>query len=375
MATASDPVVILSAARTPLGRFMGELSPLSAHKLGSHVIGAALERATLAPERIDEVFMGNVLPAGQGQAPARQAARGAKLPDATGATTINKVCGSGMKATMLAHDIINAGSASIVLSGGMESMSNAPYLLAKARGGYRAGHDRIIDHMMMDGLEDAYETGRSMGDFGEATAEAYQFTRKDQDAYAMETLTRARKAVEGGAFRAEIVPITLTDKAGKGYRARFGGFSEASAKADGAAALILAKRSLADRDGLPVLAEIKGHATHSQEPQWFTTAPIPAIRKLLDKIGWSVGDVDLFEINEAFAVVAMAAQKDLGIPREKLNVHGGACALGHPIGATGARLIVTLLHALEAQNLKRGVAALCIGGGEATAIAIERVAR
>ena len=264
MATASDPVVILSAARTPLGRFMGELSPLSAHKLGSHVIGAALERAKLAPERIDEVFMGNVLPAGQGQAPARQAARGAKLPDATGATTINKVCGSGMKATMLAHDIINAGSASIVLSGGMESMSNAPYLLAKARGGYRAGHDRIIDHMMMDGLEDAYETGRSMGDFGEATAEAYQFTRKDQDAYAMETLTRARKAVEGGAFKAEIAPITLTEKAGPriiandehplkvdpakipGLKAAFranGTITPAasSANADGAAALILAK--------------------------------------------------------------------------------------------------------------------------------------
>jgi acetyl-CoA C-acetyltransferase len=299
---------------------------------------------------------------------------------------------------MLAHDIIHAGSASIVLSGGMESMSNAPYLLAKARGGYRAGHDRIIDHMMMDGLEDAYETGRSMGDFGEATAEAYQFTRKDQDAYAMETLTRARKAVEGGAFKAEIAPITLTEKTGPrivandehplkvdpakipGLKAAFranGTITPAasSANADGAAALILAKRSLADRDGLPVLAEIKGHATHSQEPQWFTTAPIPAIRKLLDKIGWSVGDVDLFEINEAFAVVAMAAQKDLGIPREKLNVNGGACALGHPIGATGARLIVTLLHALEAQNLKRGVAALCIGGGEATAIAIERVVR
>jgi acetyl-CoA C-acetyltransferase len=339
-----------------------------------------------------------VLPAGQGQAPARQAARGAGLPDATGATTINKVCGSGMKATMLAHDIINAGSATIVLSGGMESMSNAPYLLAKARGGYRAGHDRIIDHMMMDGLEDAYETGRSMGDFGEATAEAYQFTRKDQDAYAMETLTRARKAVEGGAFKAEIAPITLTEKAGPrviandehplkvdpakipGLKAAFranGTITPAasSANADGAAALILAKRSLADRDGLPVRAEIKGHATHSQEPQWFTTAPIPAIKKLLDKVGWSVGDVDLFEINEAFAVVAMAAQKDLGIAREKLNVNGGACALGHPIGATGARLIVTLLHALEAQNMKRGVAALCIGGGEATAIAIERVVR
>ena len=396
MAATSDPVVILSAARTPLGRFMGELTPLSAHKLGAHVIKAAVERAKLVPGRVDEVFMGNVLPAGQGQAPARQAARGAGLPDATGATTINKVCGSGMKATMLAHDIIHAGSANIVVSGGMESMSNAPYLLQKARSGYRAGHDRIVDHMMMDGLEDAYETGRSMGDFGEATAEAYQFTRADQDAYAVETLTRARRAVEGGAFKAEIAPVTLTEKAGprlilndehplKVDPAKIPGLKPAfrangtitpaasSANADGAAALLLAKRSLADREGLPVFAEIKGHATHSQEPQWFTTAPIPAIRKLLDKIGWKVGDVDLFEINEAFAVVAMAAQKDLGIPGEKLNVNGGACALGHPIGATGARLIVTLLHALEAQNLKRGIAALCIGGGEATAIAVERM--
>src|ERR1700748_2688528 len=380
MAAASDPIVILSAARTPLGRFMGELSPLSAHKLGSHVIGAALEQAKLAPERVDEVFMGNVLPAGQGQAPARQAARGAGLPDATGATTVNKVCGSGMKATMLAHDIINAGSADIVVSGGMESMTNAPYLLAKARGGYRPGHDRIIDHMLLDGLEDAYEAGRSMGDFGEATAEAYQFTRDAQDTYAMETLTRARKAVEGGAFKAEIVPLTLAEKASPrtigndqipmkvdpakipGLKAAFranGTITPAasSANADGAAALVLAKRSLVERDGLPALAEIKAHATHSQEPQWFTTAPIPAIRKVLDKAGWNVGDVDLFEINEAFAVVAMAAQRDLGIPRDKLNVNGGACALGHPIGANGARLIVTLLHALAAQDLKRGVAA------------------
>ena len=397
MATTSDPVVIVSAARTPLGRFMGELSPFSAHQLGSHVIAASLERAKLSPERVDEVFMGCVLPAGQGQAPARQAARGAGLPDATGATTINKVCGSGMKATMLAHDIIRAGSADIVVSGGMESMSNAPYLLAKARGGYRVGHDRIIDHMLLDGLEDAYEAGRSMGDFGEATAEAYQFTRSDQDTYAMETLTRARKAVECGAFKAEIVPLTVKEKAGPrtvgndeipmkvdpakipGLRPAFrqnGTITPAasSANADGAAALVLAKRSLADRDGLPSLAEIKAHATHSQEPQWFKTAPIPAIRKVLDKAGWSVGDVDLFEINEAFAVVAMAAQRDLGIPRDKLNINGGACALGHPIGATGARLIVTLLHALEARNLKRGVAALCIGGGEATAVAIERLA-
>src|ERR1700680_3167324 len=379
MAAASDPVVIVSAARTPLGRFMGDLSSFSAHQLGSHVIGAALERAKLAPERIEEVFMGCVLPAGQGQSPARQAARGAKLPDATGATTINKVCGSGMKATMLAHDIINAGSAEIVVSGGMESMSNAPYLLAKARSGYRAGHDRIIDHMVMDGLE-----------------EAYQFTRADQDPHAMETLTRARKAVEGGAFTAEIVPLTVTEKAGprtigndeiplKVDPAKIPGLKPAfrangtippaasSANADGAAALVLTKRSLADREGLPALAVIRGHATHSQEPQWFTTAPIPAIRKLLDKVGWKVGDVDLFEINEAFAVVAMAAQRDLGIVSEKLNINGGACALGHPIGATGVRLIVTLLHALEAQNLKRGVAALCIGGGEATAIAVERI--
>ncbi|CAL76932.1 acetyl-CoA acetyltransferase with thiolase domain [Bradyrhizobium sp. ORS 278] len=390
-----DPVMILSAARTPLGRFMGELSPLRAHELGAHAIKSALERAALAPETVGEVFMGNVLPAGQGQAPARQAARGAGLPDATGATTINKVCGSGMKATMLAHDIIRAGSADIVVSGGMESMSNAPYLLAKARGGYRAGHDRIFDHMMLDGLEDAYDTGRSMGDFGEATAEAYQFTRADQDAYAIETLTRARKAVESGAFAAEIVPITLTEKSGPrvvtndehplkvdpakipALKAAFrkdGTITPAasSANADGAAALVLATRTRTERDGLPVIAEIKGHATHSQEPQWFTTAPIPAIRKLLDKVGWRVEDVDLFEINEAFAVVAMAAQRDLGIPRERLNVNGGACALGHPIGATGARLIVTLLHAMQTRGLRRGVASLCIGGGEATAIALER---
>ncbi|TXJ26429.1 MAG: acetyl-CoA C-acyltransferase [Afipia sp.] len=391
----SDPVVIVSAVRTPLGRFQGELSSFSGHNLGSHAIGAALERAKLSPEQIDEVLMGCVLPAGQGQAPARQAARGAKLPDATGATTINKVCGSGMKATMLAHDLINAGSANIVVSGGMESMTNAPYLLQKARGGYRVGHDRIIDHMMMDGLEDAYETGRSMGDFGEAAAEAYQFSRKDQDDYAVETLTRARKAVESGAFKKEIAPITVKEKAGvrvvendehplkvdpskipnlkPAFRPN-GTITPAasSANADGAAALVLTRRSIAEKEGLPILAEIKGHSTHSQAPDWFTTAPIPAIRKLLDKVGWKISDVDLFEINEAFAVVPMAAAKDLGIPRDKLNVNGGACALGHPIGATGARLIVTLLHAMENNNVQRGIASLCIGGGEATAIAIER---
>ena len=391
----SDPVVIVAAARTPLGRFQGELSALSAPQLGAHVIRAALDRAKLAPERIDEALMGCVLPAGQGQAPARQAARGAGLPDATGATTINKVCGSGMKATMLAHDLIRAGSADIVVAGGMESMSNAPYLLAKARAGYRFGHDRILDHMLLDGLEDAYEGGRPMGDFGEATAESYGFTRADQDAYAVETLTRARNAITEGAFAAEIAPISVPAKGGDrlvehdehplkvapekipalkpAFRPN-GTITAASssANADGAAALVLTRRSIAEREGLPILAEIKAHATHSQDPAWFTTAPIPAIRKLLDKTGWTVGDVDLFEINEAFAAVAMAAQHDLAIPHDRLNVNGGACALGHPIGATGARLIVTLLHALEHRGLSRGVACLCIGGGEATAIAVER---
>jgi acetyl-CoA C-acetyltransferase len=391
----ADPIVIVSAARTPLGRFQGELATISGHDLGAHAIRAALGRAGLAADRIDEVLMGCVLPAGQGQAPARQAARGAGLPDAVGATTVNKVCGSGMKATMLAHDLIRAGSAELVVSGGMESMSNAPYLLAKARGGYRVGHDRILDHMMLDGLEDAYEPGRPMGDFGEMAAQAFQFTRQDQDNYAVETLTRARKAIADGAFSAEIAPVSVPVKGGErlvesdehpqkvspekipqlkpAFRAD-GTITaaSASANADGAAALILTTRSRAEREGLPILAEIKGHATHSQEPAWYTTAPIPAIRKLLGKVGWSVKDVDLFEINEAFAVVAMAAARDLDIPREKLNVHGGACALGHPIGATGARIIVTLLHALERYGQKRGVAALCIGGGEATAIAIER---
>jgi acetyl-CoA C-acetyltransferase len=391
----ADPVVIVAAARTPLGRFQGDLAAVPATQLGAQAVRAALDRARLAPERIDEILMGCVLPAGQGQAPARQAGRAAGLPDATGATTVNKVCGSGMKATMLAHDLILAGIAATVVAGGMESMSNAPYLLAKARAGYRVGHDRILDHMLLDGLEDAYEGGRSMGDFGEATAQVYQFTRDAQDAYAVETLTRARRAVEEGAFKAEITPVSVPAKGGArvvdadehplkvspdkipALKPAFrpdGTITPASssANADGAAALVLTRRSAAERDGLPILAEIRAHATHSQDPAWFTTAPIPAIRKLLDKTGWSVGDVDLFEINEAFAVVAMAAARDLGIAREKLNVHGGACALGHPIGATGARLIVTLLHALQRHDLKRGVAALCIGGGEATAIAIER---
>lgn len=391
----TDPIVIVAAARTPLGRFQGALAGLTAPMLGAQAMGAALTRAGLAPERIDEVLFGCVLPAGQGQAPARQAARKAGLPDATGATTVNKVCGSGMKATMLGHDLLRAGSAEIVLTGGMESMSNAPYLLMKGRGGYRAGHDRIFDHMMLDGLEDAYEAGRPMGDFGEAAVQAFQFTRADQDAYAIETLTRAKQAIADGAFTAEIVPVAVPAKGGDvlvkddehpgkvsaekiptlkpAFRAD-GTITaaSASANADGAAALILTTRSRAEREGLPILAEIKAHATHAQEPAWYTTAPIPAIRKVLEKTGWSVGEVDLFEINEAFAVVAMAAARDLNIPRDKLNIHGGACALGHPIGATGARLIVTLLHALQRHGLRRGVAALCIGGGEATAISIER---
>jgi acetyl-CoA C-acetyltransferase len=389
-----DPVVIVSAVRTPLGRFQGALSPLAAPQLGAHVIRAALDRAGLAPDKVDEVLIGCVLPAGQGQAPARQAARGAGLPDAVGATTINKVCGSGMKATMLAHDLILAGSVSIAVAGGMESMTNAPYLLKKARGGYRVGHDRIFDHMVLDGLEDAYATGQVMGDFGEATATQYGFARADQDAYAAETLTRARAAVESGGFAAEIAPISVPAKGGDllvetdenplkvspdkipTLKPAFGKdgtitAASSSANADGAAALLLMRRSIAEKERLPILAEIKGHATHSQDPAWFTTAPIPAIRKLLAKVNWTVEEVDLFEINEAFAVVAMAAAKELSIPRDRLNVNGGACALGHPIGATGARLIVTLLHALKAKGLKKGVASLCIGGGEATAIAIE----
>jgi acetyl-CoA C-acetyltransferase len=392
---AADPIVITAAVRTPLGRFLGDLATVAAPALGAHVIRAVLERSGLAPDRVEEVLMGCVLPAGQGQAPARQAARGAGLPDGTGATTINKVCGSGMKATMLAHDLIFAGSADIVVSGGMESMSSAPYLLSKARGGYRVGHDRILDHMLLDGLEDAYEAGRSMGDFGEAAVEAYGFSRADQDAYAVETLTRARAAIETGAFRAEIAPFPVAVKGGEkliehdehplkvspekipGLKPAFRAngtitAASASANADGAAALVLTRRSIAEREGLPILAEIKAHATHSQAPAWYTTAPIPAIRKLLDKVGWGVDEVDLFEINEAFAVVAMAAQRDLEIPPGRLNVNGGACALGHPIGATGARLIVTLLHALQQRGLRKGVAALCIGGGEATAIAVER---
>ena len=396
MSERSDPVVIAASVRTPLGRFQGELSPIAAPRLGSTVIKTAVERAGLAPERIDEVLMGCVLPAGQGQAPARQAARGAGLPDATGATTINKVCGSGMKAVMLGHDLISAGSADVVVAGGMESMSNAPYLLSQARAGYRFGHGQIFDHAALDGLEDAYEKGRSMGTFGEDTAQQYQFDRKSQDRYAETSLRRAKTAVESGAFDSEIVPVTIAAKAGDLVVKRDENplkvspdkiptlkpafrpdgtitAASSSANADGAAALVLTRRSIAEREGLPVLAVIRGHASHAQEPAWFTTAPIGAMRKLLAKVGWSKDDVDLFEINEAFAVVVMAAMRDLALDHERVNVHGGACALGHPIGATGARIIVTLLNALEKKGGTRGVASLCIGGGEATAVAIERL--
>jgi acetyl-CoA C-acetyltransferase len=396
MSERSDPVVIAASVRTPLGRFQGELSPIVAPRLGSTVIKTAVERAGLAPERIDEVLMGCVLPAGQGQAPARQAARGAGLPDATGATTINKVCGSGMKAVMLGHDLISAGSADVVVAGGMESMSNAPYLLSQARAGYRFGHGQIFDHAALDGLEDAYEKGRSMGTFGEDTAQQYQFDRKSQDRYAETSLRRAKTAVESGAFDSEIVPVTIAAKAGDLVVKRDENplkvspdkiptlkpafrpdgtitAASSSANADGAAALVLTRRSIAEREGLPVLAVIRGHASHAQEPAWFTTAPIGAICKLLAKVGWSKDDVDLFEINEAFAVVVMAAMRDLALDHERVNVHGGACALGHPIGATGARIIVTLLNALEKKGGKRGVASLCIGGGEATAVAVERL--
>jgi acetyl-CoA C-acetyltransferase len=396
MSDSRDPIVIAASVRTPLGRFQGELSSIAAPRLGATVIKAAVERAGIDPQRVDEVLMGCVLPAGQGQAPARQAARGAGLPDATGATTVNKVCGSGMKAVMFGHDLISAGSANIIVAGGMESMSNAPYLLSQARAGYRFGHGQIFDHAALDGLEDAYEKGRSMGTFGEDTAQYYQFDRKSQDRYADASVRRAKSAVESGAFDSEIMPITVAAKGGDLAIARNENplkvspekiptlkpafrpdgtitAASSSANADGAAALVLTRLSIAQREGLPVLAVIRGHASHAQEPAWFTTAPIGAIRKLLDKVGWSKDDVDLFEINEAFAVVVMAAMRDLGLDHERVNVHGGACALGHPIGATGARLIVTLLNALERKGGKRGIASLCIGGGEATAIAVERL--
>ncbi len=391
-----DPIVIAGAARTPMGGFQGDLKELAAPELGAAAIRAALARAGVDAGEVEEVVFGCVLPAGQGQAPARQAALGAGLPYASGATTVNKMCGSGMKAAMLAHDLIMAGSAGIAVAGGMESMTNAPYLLDRARGGYRLGHGRVIDHMFLDGLEDAYDKGRLMGTFAEDCAEAYQFTRQAQDEFAIASLTRTQKAIADGSFEAEITPVTI--KAGKTERVvtqdeqpgkarpdkipslkpafREGGTvtaANSSSISDGAAALVLMRRSQAEQKGLKPLAVIAGHATHAQAPNLFATAPIGAIRALSERTGWDLAQVDLFEVNEAFAVVAMAAMRDLGLPHNKVNVHGGACALGHPIGASGARVIVTLLAALEKYGLKRGIASLCIGGGEATAVAVERL--
>jgi acetyl-CoA C-acetyltransferase len=394
--TTEDPVVIAAAARTPLGGFQGELKDAKAPALGSAAIAAALERARVPGEEVDEVIMGCVLPAGQGQAPARQASLGAGVPLGVGCTTVNKMCGSGMKAAMLAHDLITAGTNQVMVAGGMESMSNAPYLLPKARGGYRMGHGQVVDHMFLDGLEDAYDKGRLMGTFAEDTAQHYQFTREEQDAFAIASLNRARSATENGNFGREIAPVTVTSRKGEATMARDeqpfaadpakipklrpafreGGTvtaANSSSISDGAAALVLMKRSEAETRGLKPLAVIRGHATHAQEPAWFTTAPVGALKRLFETVGWDAGEVDLYEINEAFAVVTMAAMRELDLPHDKVNVHGGACALGHPIGASGARILVTLLGALETYDLKRGVAALCIGGGEATAMAVERV--
>ena len=392
----NDPIVIVSAARTPMGAFQGELKQFAASELGAAAIRAAVERAKIKPEQVDEVIMGCVLPAGQGQAPARQASLGAGLPLATGCTTINKMCGSGMKAAMLAHDLLAAGTNDVMVAGGMESMTNAPYLLAKARGGYRLGHGQLIDHMFYDGLEDAYEKGRLMGSFAEDCAAKYSFTREQQDKFAVASLERAQAANKNGSFAWEITPMNL--KAGKDerfmerdespFKANFEKIptlkpafkkdgtitaANSSSISDGGAALVMMRRSTAEKLGLAPLAIVAGHSTHAQEPGWFTTAPVGAIKKLYDKTGWSAGTVDLYEINEAFAVVAMAAMKEHGLPHEKVNIHGGACALGHPIGASGARILVTLIGALRKIRGKRGIASLCIGGGEATAMALELV--
>jgi acetyl-CoA C-acetyltransferase len=392
----NDPVVIAAVARTPMGGMQGELKDFAAPQLGAAAIRAAVERANLKPDLVEEVVMGCVLPAGQGQAPARQAALGAGLPLAAGCTTVNKMCGSGMKATMLANDLLLAGTNAVMVAGGMESMTNAPYLLPKARAGYRMGHHQVIDSMFFDGLEDAYDKGRLMGTFAEDCAARYGFTREEQDSFAITSLERAQKANKDGSFAWETVPIAI--KAGKDerfvehdeqpFKANFDKIpllkpafrkdgtvtaANSSSISDGAAALVLMRRSTADKLGVKPLAAIVGHSTHAQEPGWFSTAPVGAIRKLFDKTGWDAGKVDLYEINEAFAVVTMAAMKEHKLPHEKVNVHGGACALGHPIGASGARILVTLIGALRKNGLKRGVASLCIGGGEATAMAIELV--
>jgi acetyl-CoA C-acetyltransferase len=392
--TAQDPIVIVGSARTPMGGFQGDFRDATAATLGAAAIKAALERSGVAPDQVEEVVFGCVLPAGQGQAPARQAALGAGLPYGAGATTVNKMCGSGMKAAMFAHDLILAGSARIAVAGGMESMTNAPYLLDRARGGYRLGHGKIVDHMFLDGLEDAYDKGRLMGAFAEDSAQTFQFTREAQDDYALASLTRAQKAIADGSFKAEIAPVTLRsgknettvtqdEQPGKARPEKIrtlkpafreGGTvtaANSSSISDGAAALVLMRRSEAEKRGLTPIATITGHATHAMEPHLFVTAPVFALRALSERTGWDLKDVDLFEVNEAFAVVAMAAMRELDLPHDKVNVHGGACALGHPIGASGARILVTLLAALQKNGLKRGMASLCIGGGEATAVAVE----
>ncbi|MDP3115659.1 MAG: acetyl-CoA C-acyltransferase [Phenylobacterium sp.] len=392
----TDPVVIVAFARTPMGSFQGALSPLKATELGAAAVRAAVTRSGVDPDLVEQIFMGCVLPAGLGQAPARQAALGAGLPRSVQATTVNKMCGSGMQATIMAHDALMAGSAEIIIAGGMESMSNAPYLLAKHRSGARIGHDTAFDHMYLDGLEDAYEPGRLMGSFAEETARAYQVTREAMDDFAILSLSRARTATETGTFAGEIVPVEVTTRKGaetiaadeqplkadpakiptlKPAFAKDGAITAANASSisDGAAALVLTRASTAKRLGLPVVARITAHAAHAHEPGQFTTAPVPAMRKALAKAGWTVDEVDLFEVNEAFAVVAMIAERELAIPREKLNVNGGACALGHPIGASGARILATLIAALQARGGRRGLASLCIGGGEATAVAVELV--
>ena len=396
MTQAVDPVVIASYARTPMGSFQGALSALKATELGAAAVRAAVERAGVSPEAVEQIFMGCVLPAGLGQAPARQAALGAGLPKSVEATTLNKMCGSGMQAAIMAHDALAAGSADIIIAGGMESMTNAPYLLNKHRGGARIGHDTAFDHMYLDGLEDAYEPGRLMGSFADETARAYQFTREAMDEFAISSLARARAATESGAFAREIVPVEVVSRKGsetvstdeqplkadpakiptlKPAFGKDGAITAANASSisDGAAALVMTRASVAEMLGLKVVAKVVSHAAHAHEPGLFTTAPVPAMQKALKKAGWSVDDVDLFEVNEAFAVVAMIAERELGIDRAKLNVNGGACALGHPIGASGARILATLISALEARGGKRGVASLCIGGGEATAMAVELV--
>ncbi len=396
MTTSDDPIVITGAARTPMGGFQGTLSGASAPELGANAIKAAMQHAGVAAEEVDEVFMGCVLPAGLGQAPARQAALGGGLTLATGCTTVNKMCGSGMKAAMLAHDLLRAGTGEVIVAGGMESMSNAPYLMDKARSGFRMGHGRVIDHMFLDGLEDAYDKGRLMGTFAEDCAEKYQFTRESQDAFAIESLTRAKKAIDDGTFEKEVAPVVIQGRKGESTVShdeqpgkanlekiptlkpafREGGTvtpANSSSISDGAAALVLMSEAQAAKRGIKPLARVIAHTTHAQAPALFTTAPVGAMKKLFELTGWKPEDVDLFEVNEAFAVVTMAAMRELGLPHEKVNVHGGACALGHPIGASGARILVTLLAALEKYDLKRGVASLCIGGGEATAMAVERL--